>query len=276
MPGKSLIRLVKVAQAIFRQPKHFFRVCEQERENLCWIERFAALRRIHEVKLTDLVQLAEIYLETVTFRAGGSSVPDYLLLTGLCQQYPACKYLEIGTFLGESIANVASFCEHCVSLSLSDEQFVETEQLVAQARQVSRMFSKSLPNVKHFYGDSTQYDFGQISERFDVIFVDGCHDYSAVASDTANAIKLLRNDESVVVFHDAKNAYNEIEPEVMVGIHDGLPPDWRNHFYTVANTLCAVATKRPMSPFERISLKKNPYAKPSLKFELTVGIKEID
>ncbi len=276
MPGKSLIRLVKVAQAVFRRPKHFFRICEQETENLFWIERFAELRRISEVKLTDLVQLSEIYLETVTFRAGGSEVPDYLLLAGLCQQYPSCNYLEIGTFLGESIANVAPFCKKCVSLSLSDEEFAATEELAAQARQVSRMFSKPLPNVKHLYGDSTQYDFGRISERFDVIFVDGCHDYPAVVSDTQNSVKLLRNDESIIVFHDAKNAYNEIEPEVMFGVHDGLPPDWRNHLYTVENTLCAVATKKPMIPSERISVKKNPYLKPTLKFGLRVQMDEID
>ena len=138
---------------------------------------------------------------------------------------------------------------------------------------VSRMFSKSLPNVKHLYGDSHQPDFGQISERFDVIFVDGCHEYSSVVSDTKNAVKLLRNDESIIVFHDAKNAYNEIEPEVLVGIHDGLPPDWRNHLYTVANTLCAVVTKHYDEALERISLggksvfKANP--KVDLGFEST-------
>jgi predicted O-methyltransferase YrrM len=268
-------RLVKAAKVVFRQPRHFFRMCEQETENLAWAERFKALSCIPEVRLTDLLQVPEIALETITFRAGGSSVPDYVLLAGLCQQYPACNYLEIGTFLGESIANVAPFCERCVSLSLNDEEFATTEALAADARRVSRMFSKSLTNVKHLYGDSSHYDFGQISERFDVIFVDGCHDYPSVVSDTQNAIKLLRSDESVIVFHDAKSAYNEIEPEVLVGIHDGLPPDWRKHLYTVANTLCAVAIKRPMKPFERVSLKENPYSKPTLKFGLRVRINEI-
>ena len=97
-----------------------------------------------------------------------------------------------------------------------------------------------------------------------------------LSPDTKNAVKLLRNDESIIVFHDAKNAYNEIEPEVLVGIHDGLPPDWRSHLYTVANTLCAVATKRPMKSFERVSLKESPYSKPTLKFGLRVRINEID
>ncbi len=276
MTNQPLSRLVRAAGAVFRRPRHFFRVCEQEAKTLHWAKRFAALAPIPEIKLTDLVERPEIALETITFRAGGSSIPDYLLLTGLCQRYPDCNYFEIGTFLGESIANVAPFCEHCVSLSLNDEEFAQTEQLAADARRVSRMFSKSLSNVKHLYGDSTQYDFRQISERFDVIFVDGCHDYPSVVSDTQNAVKLLRNDESIVVFHDAKNAYNEIEPEVMVGIHDGLSADWRNHFYTVENTLCAVATKEAIKPFERISLKANPYSKPSVKFDLTIRVNSVD
>ena len=276
MPGKSLARLLKVAEAVLCRPKHFFRVCEDEAENLSWAERLATLSPVPEVRLTDLVQVPEICLDTVTFRAGGSSIPDYLLLTGLCQRYQRCNYFEIGTFLGESIANVAPFCKHCVSLSLNDEEFATTAELAADARRVSRLFSKSLPNVKHLYGDSTHYDFGQISERFDVVFVDGCHNYASVVSDTKNAVELLRNDESIIVFHDAKNAYNEIEPEVLIGIHDGLRPDWRKFLYTVANTLCAVVTRRSIESFERINLKENPYSKPNLKFTLGVRINEID
>ena len=268
--------MAKVAASAIRRPKHFFCICEQETQNLSWAERLAALGPIPEVGLTDLVSGTEVVLNTITFRAGGSSVPDYLLLTGLCQQSRPCNYFEIGTFMGESMANVAPFCEQCISLSLGDEEFAQTEELGRDARRVSRMFSQSLPNVKHLYGDSLHYDFGQITERFDVILVDGCHDYSAVVSDTAKAMKLLRNDQSVVVFHDAKNAYNEIEPEVMVGIHDGLPVAWRKYLYTVENTLCAIATRRPLKSFARVSLRENPYAKPSVKFGLTVRINEID
>jgi Methyltransferase domain len=272
---RSLARLMTVAQAIVDQPKHFFRTCETEAGNLHWLKRAQALDNIPEVSLTELVHASTISLNTVTFRAGGSSVPDYLLLAGLCESYPHCHYFEIGTFLGESLANVAPFCEHCLSLSLSDEQFAASAEMARQARQVSRIFSQPLPNVEHLYGNSMHYDFGRISDRFDVIFVDGCHDYSAVVSDTSNVIRLLRNDQSVVVFHDAKNAYNEIEPEVVVGIYDGLPVHWRKSLYTVANTLCAVVTKRPVKPFKRISLKENLYSKPTVKFGLEVRIDNI-
>jgi hypothetical protein len=272
----SVGRFGKVMKAVLSQPKYFFRALEQEAENENWAKRAMALPSVPEVAFKDLVPSSRISLRTITFRAGGSSVPDYLLLAGLCQQYRSCRYFEIGTFLGESIANMAPFCESCVSLSARDEEFAETEEAALEARQVSRMFSKPLTNVKHLYADSTKYDFGQISERFDVIFVDGCHDYPYVVSDTRNAVKLVRNDNSIVVFHDAKNVYNEIEPQVFVGIHDGLPPDWRGCLYTVENTLCAIATKRPMRGFERTTLKQKPYSKPKVKFGLDVQVAELD
>jgi hypothetical protein len=267
-------RFLDIARGALLEPRHYFEVLAEEASSRSWTRRAARLPRIPEVEFLELVNQREIDLALVTFRPGGSSVPDHLLLAALCKSHPSCAYFEIGTFLGESLANVAPCCAQCVSLSLHDEEF--SGGAPTQAAEVSRIFSKTLSNVTHLYGDSLHYDFSQVRQKFDVVFIDGCHDYRHVVSDTANALKLLRDENSAIVFHDAKDAHNELNMEVMMGIHDALPVEWRPRLYTVENTHCAIATRRPLRTIERVSLRRNFFAKPRLKFRLKAWIEEVE
>ncbi|HLK96613.1 MAG TPA: hypothetical protein VK364_02490, partial [Hymenobacter sp.] len=53
------------------------------------------------------------------FREGGSLPTDLLLLRALARQVPSCRYFEIGTWRGESAANVAEVAASVHTLNLS-------------------------------------------------------------------------------------------------------------------------------------------------------------
>jgi len=53
----------------------------------------------------------------------GTSLPiDFVILKKFAVQFEQCSYLEIGTWRGESLANLSPICDSCVSVSLSDDE----------------------------------------------------------------------------------------------------------------------------------------------------------
>ena len=106
-----------------------------------------------------------------------------------------------------------------------------------------RHFSKSLQNVTHLQGNSLTYDYKSMNQKFDLIFIDGDHHYESVMSDTKNAFELLKDENSIIVWHDYGNNPCDIRWDVLRGILDGTPNDKINNLYRVSNTLCAIYCK---------------------------------
>jgi hypothetical protein len=197
----------------------------------------------------DLLELFPDFDETVdpySFLGGGSLPIDLALLKALARGYPDCKYLEIGTWRGESVSNVASVGATCTSLSLSAREMEELGFFPAGFAETHRFFSRTVPNVTYIEHNSLTYDFSQLKDRFDLIFVDGDHTYAGVRSDTANVFKLLRDERATIVWHDYAFHPESVRWEVLAAILDGTPPERRGKLYHVSNTMCAIYTERPL------------------------------
>ena len=220
----------------------------------------------------DLLELCPNLQETVTpytYLDGGSTLADLLLLKGLARQYAKCAYFEIGTWRGESVANVASVATSCVTLNLPDET-MRTIGLSEDYVRLHRYFSKNLPNVIHLQHDSTTFDFLPYKGKFDLVFVDGDHHYDAVKADTNNAYSLLRDENSVIVWHDYGNTPADVRWDVLRGILDGTPIEERKHLYRVSNTLCAIYCKRPLKGYYPAEIPE-----PDKVFEATITVKKL-
>jgi predicted O-methyltransferase YrrM len=190
----------------------------------------------------DLLELFPSFDETVEPYAcleGGSLPVDLALLKAFARKYDACRYLEIGSWRGESAANVASVAAECYSISLSEAEMREAgfgDSFIA----TSDVFSKTLPNVTHIGHDSRSFDFGTLPPM-DLVFVDGDHSYEGVRSDTLNAFKVLRDQHSVIVWHDyARTTEREVHWDILAAILDGCPREKRGNLYHVSNTMCAI------------------------------------
>src|ERR1035437_8860708 len=110
-----------------------------------------------------------------------------------------------------------------------------------------RFFSKDLKNVKHIQADSQTFDYSSLNQKFDLIFIDGDHHSESVKNDTANAFKLLKVDDSIIVWHDYGNTPNDIRWDVLHGILDGTPSEKLGNLYHVSNALCAIYTSRKIN-----------------------------
>lgn len=202
------------------------------------IKNFDKGAGLKEVDLLDLFPSFNEVVEPFSHLYGTSLPIDLAILKKLAKQLPDCEYLEIGSWRGESLANIAPHCKRCVSLSLSDDEMRAiglNENVIA----MQRFYSKNIPNVTHLEGDSTKFDFSKLG-KFDLIFVDGDHRFEAVKSDTENVFKLLKNENSIIIWHDYTEQYEHINWEVFAGILAGAPKNTHESIYHITNSLCAI------------------------------------
>ena len=193
----------------------------------------------------DLFDDFNVTIEPFSFLEGGSLPTDHALLKKLASLTSHCKYFEIGTWRGESVANVASVAEQCYTLNLSAKE-MEQQGLSQEYINLHRFFSSGLPKVTHLEGNSKTYDFASLNQKFDLIFIDGDHHYESVKSDTMKVFKHLVHEQSVVVWHDY--GYNPEVPrfDVMAGILDGCPEQFRDKIYHFAHSMSAIFINKPI------------------------------
>jgi predicted O-methyltransferase YrrM len=225
------------------------------------IERYGKPLGLPTVDLCELFPRFDETVEPYSWLEGGSLAIDLAVLKALARRYEDCHYLEIGAWRGESAANVASVASTCYSVSLSDVQMQEAgfgDAFIATAR----VFSKSLSNVTHIGHDSRTFDFSKLP-RMDLVFIDGDHSYGGVLCDTRSAFDLIRNDSSVIVWHDyIRSPERGIHWDVLAGILDGCPLDKRSNLYHLSNTLCAayIEGSYSTSPLEFPQLPTKSFA----------------
>lgn len=67
------------------------------------------------------------------------------------QKIEAEDYFEIGTWRGESVANVAPYVKNCFTLNLSDVVMLQ-KGLDKSYIQMHRFYSKGIKNITHLLG----------------------------------------------------------------------------------------------------------------------------
>jgi len=197
------------------------------------------------VDLLDLLNTVDVTIHPYTYLDDASLIPDVVLLKSLAKKIPSCDYLEIGSWRGESLMNVVEHVNTCTSISLSDQQMREmgfSEKQIA----LNGFFSKRNPKINHIGANSQTFDFSSLGWKFDLIFVDGDHHYQSVVNDTKNVFKLLKDENSIIIWHDYGYSYESIRWEVVDAILEGTPKEERKNLYKVSNTYCAIYSKKPL------------------------------
>lgn len=138
---------------------------------------------------------------------------EVMYLVSILQSIGARKVLEIGTWDGNTALNIAT--------NLPDGAEVVTIDLPPESSgDMSLDISPMLNNmtdrkrlgiqykgtaqegkIRQVYGDSATLDWSTLGGPFDAIFIDGCHDYAYVRSDTENALSIIRPG-GTIIWHD--------------------------------------------------------------------------
>ena len=240
-PMTKIENIKKIIKAITRDPKCLIRLIDDESFYRDYIlEKYGYDNGLPTIDFLELFPHFNETVEPYSFLEGTSYPLDLALLKALAKSYDNCRYLEIGTWRGESVANVAKVAKECVTIDLPEETIrdqVKSESVISNMR----FFSRNLVNVKHISHDSRKLDTSKLG-KFDLIFVDGDHSYENVEIDTRNVFNLLRNNRSTIVWHDYGFTPEKVRYSVLAGILDGCSSKFHPNIYHVSNTLCAIYT----------------------------------
>ena len=262
-------KLIKIIQIVISNPKVIGNILQYDKSNKEYVNEKYKISELPTVDLLDLFPDFDVKLSSFSGLGGGSSPLDYALLKKFAESIPCHRYFEIGTWLGESSSNVAKIADECISLSLSDEDLRQKTFYSEDMLQAQRFFSKKIKNIQHIFGDSKTFDFSKIG-KFDLIFIDGNHSHDYVQTDAKNAFKLLKDENSVIVWHDYSNfTGDDINWNVFAGILDGCNKEQISHLYHVSNTMCAIYTRKNMK------ISKENFFLPSKNFEIQISTKQL-
>ena len=198
------------------------------------------------IEMDQLIDTESISLGPMSFLDGGSLPTDMMLLAGLAEKINDCTYFEIGTWRGESAVTVASRAKSCHTLCLTDQE-MRNMGVPEKSIQSHCLYSKGVANIIQLRGDSRYFDFAGLGQKFDLIFIDGAHQYEMVKEDTMNVFEHLVHENSVVVWHDYGIHPDQVRYEVMAAILDGAGQERRDRIYHVAHTKAAIFTGKQYS-----------------------------
>ena len=267
----SLKKFLQIIKIIIKNPGVLGYVYEQDNPNKNYvIKKYGLKNGLTTVDFLDILpEFNEEIITHYTALSHGSQISDYSLLKGLARKFKECRYLEIGTWIGESLVNISSIAKECISISMSDKE-LQQQGATKEGIAVQRMFSKNLPNVKHIMQNSQTFDFSSIG-KFDLIYVNGGNQYNEVKKDTENVFEILKDDDSIIVWHDYSNLTgNTILWRVFAGILDGCPKEKLSNLYHVSNTMCAIYINKKLIGTEV------PSQIPNKIFTINISSKEIN
>lgn len=246
-------KLLKALSLIVRKPWLLNNVLNDSSEWKGYVRKHYNMEKgFPVVDIVDLFGDIDELISPYSFLDGGSLLTDLTLLRGLARGFDNCSYFEIGTWRGESVANVAAVAAECFTLNLSQLEIRDSGYSEDYINQYG-LLSKQFDNIVHLRGNSVDYDYRSLNKKFDLIFIDGDHHYDMVKNDSNKVFTYLTHEDSIVVWHDYARNPETIRYEVMAGILDGTPKQFHNNLYFVSNTLCAIYTRKPLKSKKFVS-----------------------
>lgn len=206
----------------------------------------------------------EITINPYIFQFGNSTIPDIILLKYLAKQIVNCKFLEIGSWKGETLKNLEPHCKQMTSVTLGKDD-MKKMGLSDEFIQQNGLFQKTIKNLNEIFANTHSFDFAELEQKFDLIFIDGDHSYKGVLNDTKKVFENCVHENSIVVWHDYKDS-SGIRYSVLAGIFDGVPRKIIPNIFHFQHTLCAVYipdkflsffSKRKFNHFDVFNIKIN-------------------
>jgi predicted O-methyltransferase YrrM len=235
--------IYRIFTKIIKKPSSIFLVLKDETEYEDYLQKKYGKVQFQTADINQFIINGKAQIDYYTFLSGSSYVTDLALLKSVAKSIPNCEYLEIGTWRGESIMNVADVAANCISINLSPEDIIAIG-LPEKYAKLHGCLINNKSNIRSIHANSKHFDFWSLNQKFDLIFIDGDHSYQGVKSDTSKVYELLRDENSIIVWHDYGFDPEIPRHSVIAAIMDGLPTEAHQYLYHVSNTICAIYSKR--------------------------------
>lgn len=215
-------------------------------------------RRLKPVALESVFPGIEIHPETLELqqvwnRKRGTSieVDELCVLLSIVKFIQAKKILEIGTYDGNTALNFALNIPEdgqVVTIDLPESEVPNLALPVARtnaspSKIVGRQFreSEQASKIDLIRQDTAVLDWNELPKPFDLVFIDGCHDWKYVKNDTEKSLGVLR-EGGLIIWHD----YN------LPGVGDYIDEFSKNQAcFWIRGTRLVISKNLPHSRFTR-------------------------
>ena len=190
-----------------------------------------------EVSLNEVIgDVPQVTLYEISTAAGNTTLLEQIVLARLAETVVAKNIFEFGTFDGRSALNLVAHSPKDAQLYTLDlpasemnsaKLFIEPgEKAFIQKAESGTRFIQSeySTQIERLYGDSAAFDFNPYLGRMDMVFVDASHAYDYVRCDTLNAIKLIRPEGGLIVWHDYSDDWPGVKRALDEFYRSGKPP----------------------------------------------------
>lgn len=197
----------------------------------------------------DEIEYGKIELENFLGHWGNVSIEEVCKICLIIKYLSPKKILELGTYNGMTTLQMSlNAPSDCKIFTLDLPEDYETNIPLSEldwhvAKSIKNKFGTKtgsyfsnnprIKNIVQLLGDSATYDFKDIGNDVDIIFIDAAHDYANKLIDTNNAYKMIKKG-GVIIWHDFKSPAN---PEVTKFINDQAK---EKKIYHLRNTLLAI------------------------------------
>mgnify|MGYP000001274557 CR=1 FL=1 len=145
---------------------------------------------------------------------GNVSLSELLCIVSMVKHFKVNKIFEIGTFNGRTTLNIHQNCVKEPKIYTLDLPATDAEKTVHKLHDWEKTYTnKTEPGRKFSHlrddgsivqllGDSAKFGRQDLNNYFDFIFVDGSHTAKYVANDSELALRLVKKEKGIIVWHD--------------------------------------------------------------------------
>jgi|GEM_PF-1485180 len=209
------------------------------------------------VELSEVLKNDDLQITVAPLKARQHNTTEFELISvaGIIKDNNCNTVFEIGTFDGRTTRAIA--------MNLQDEKGkVYTLNLPPETDAVSlktghidvELASKVVSGerflntpqerlIQQVWGDSAKFDFSPYTGKMDAVFIDGAHSEGYVDNDTRIALKLIKADGGIILWHDAH----------LFGVKDFFKKWLKQHNYPVyfiRRTTVAVMGMKNGQPYD--------------------------
>ena len=153
---------------------------------------------------------------------GNVTLTELLCIVSIVKHLQVNKIFEIGTFDGRTTLNMHQNCytkPKVFTLDLPSSDLNKTvyllhdwEKKYAEKKEPGTKFShlKNSGSIIQLLGDSAKFERDDLSNYFDLIFIDGSHMSEYVQNDTELAFRLLKKERGIILWHDYDTEWDDV------------------------------------------------------------------
>ncbi len=187
----------------------------------------------------------DLNIKNMIFSKVAAGVLEYSLIRAVVKKYNLKKYLEIGSFIGESVDCVYDLCDELLSIGLPDNNennisFFNEKEL----ENFSGYFLRNKKKLKRIIENPMNFDFSSMSYKPDILYVDMENFYNyelnEIIDKLKNVISVIDMSKTFIIIRSINDNYLYKNKQILDIINCFLDEKYSKNFFCFDLAFCCI------------------------------------